>query len=145
MTLKNITGHKLSPSSRAKLEGVHTDLVRIFLTCLYQISEEQDISVLCGVRTREEQAAHYASGASQTMDSKHLIQEDGTAHALDLGVWIPAIRGVSDDIEDYKALNLSMQQAALKLRLPFLTWGGDWTSFRDGPHFELPESYLKGV
>jgi peptidoglycan L-alanyl-D-glutamate endopeptidase CwlK len=30
-----------------------------------------------------------------------------------------------------------MQSAAKDLNVP-LEWGGDWTSLKDGPHFQLP-------
>ncbi|WP_295608673.1 M15 family metallopeptidase [uncultured Lamprocystis sp.] len=33
-----------------------------------------------------------------------------------------------------------MKQAAKDLSLP-LVWGGDWKSFKDGPHFELPANH----
>jgi peptidoglycan L-alanyl-D-glutamate endopeptidase CwlK len=29
-----------------------------------------------------------------------------------------------------------MKDAAKDLKVP-ITWGGDWTMFKDGPHFEL--------
>jgi peptidoglycan L-alanyl-D-glutamate endopeptidase CwlK len=32
-----------------------------------------------------------------------------------------------------------MKQAATDLNVP-IVWGGDWKSFRDGPHFELNRS-----
>lgn len=31
----------------------------------------------------------------------------------------------------------AMKQAADELRIP-IEWGGDWRTFKDGPHFQLP-------
>jgi hypothetical protein len=45
-----------------------------------------DFMVLQTVRTIQEQQAAVASGHSRTMQSKHLRQPDGFAHAVDLGV-----------------------------------------------------------
>ena len=39
----------------------------------------------------------------------------------------------------YARLAEAMKAAAKDLALP-LVWGGDWKSFRDGPHFELPRA-----
>jgi len=37
----------------------------------------------------------------------------------------------------YEQIALAMKAAAAELRMP-LEWGGDWTTLRDGPHYQLP-------
>jgi peptidoglycan L-alanyl-D-glutamate endopeptidase CwlK len=33
-----------------------------------------------------------------------------------------------------------MKQAAYELNIK-IEWGGDWKSFKDGPHFQLPKGF----
>ena len=63
-------GYKLGKRSLSRLEGVNESLVTIVK---YAIGvTKQDFSVICGLRTIEEQKALVAKGASQTMKSKHI-------------------------------------------------------------------------
>lgn len=71
-----------------------------------------------------------AAGASRTMRSRHL-----TGHAVDLAVMVGS--EVRWDWALYDALSTAVKKAANELGVP-LEWGGDWLSFRDGPHFQLP-------
>jgi peptidoglycan L-alanyl-D-glutamate endopeptidase CwlK len=82
-----------------------------------------------GVRTLERQAELYHAGASQTMNSRHL-----TGHAVDLAVTLNG--DVRWDWPLYFRLGALMKSNALRLGVK-MTWGGDWKTFKDGPHFEL--------
>ncbi len=73
---------KLSSRSLGKLEGVHPDMVATVKRAIELTTV--DFGVTYGVRTLEEQKKLYASGRSQTMKSKHLIQGDGYSHAVDM-------------------------------------------------------------
>ena len=66
--------YKLGKGSLAKLEGVDERMVAVVKHAI--TVSKQDFSVICGLRTIEEQRALVAKGASQTMKSKHL---DGIA------------------------------------------------------------------
>ena len=67
-------GYKLGKRSLSRLEGVNEELVTVVK---YAIGvTKQDFSVICGLRTIDEQRALVAKGASQTMKSKHI---DGNA------------------------------------------------------------------
>ena len=69
---------KLSSRSLRKLEGVHPDM---FATVQKAIERTKiDFGVTYGVRSQEEQQRLFDMGRSQTMKSKHLIQEIGRAH-----------------------------------------------------------------
>ena len=129
--MSNILGAR----SLARLEGVHPDLVRIVKTAA-SISD-LDFTVLEGLRTVERQKELVKQGASKTMKSRHL-----TGHAVDLA---PMIDGkISWDWPLYHRLAKTVKAAAAVERLP-LQWGGDWRTFKDGPHWELPWAfYPKG-
>lgn len=66
--------------SKAALRGVHPTLVRI----LTEVTQYFDCTVLDGQRTIQQQQLNVASGLSKTLDSKHLTQDDGFAHAVDV-------------------------------------------------------------
>lgn len=122
---------KLSKRSISNLEGIHRDLVLVILRAI-EITEV-DFAVIQGLRTPEQQAAYVASGASQTMDSRHL-----TGHAVDLAAYVG--RELRWDWPLYHKIALAVKQAAKELAIP-IRWGGDWKKFPDGPHFELDRRY----
>jgi len=110
---------------KARLTGVHPDLVSVVEAARQQIS----FIVVEGMRTRERQAQLVKSGASRTMDSRHL-----TGHAVDIA---PTLDGeVRFDWPLFYPMAKAMKDAA-QARGVALVWGGDWPKFRDGPHFEL--------
>lgn len=120
----------LSQKSLKKLQGVHPDLVKVVVRAI-ELST-QDFSVLEGVRTLERQKQLVAKGASRTLNSRHIPGSDGLAKAVDL-VPYP----VSWDWDKFHPIAKAMKQAAKELKVP-LEWGGDWKTFKDGPHFQLP-------
>ena len=73
--------YQLSKKSLSKLEGVHDDLVRVVKRAI-EITQV-DFTVLEGVRSKARQAQLVASGASKTMDGRHL-----TGHAVDLAAYV---------------------------------------------------------
>ena len=62
--------YKLGNRSNERLEGVDPSMQTLVRSAIGR--SEQDFSVICGLRTRKEQEALVAKGASQTMKSKHL-------------------------------------------------------------------------
>ena len=119
---------KLGPRSVARLKGVHPDLVKVVERAI-QLTPV-DFTVLEGLRSPERQKALVAAGASQTLKSRHL---DG--HAVDLGAWVDEQADWSWPL--YGKIAGAMKAAAAELKIP-IEWGGDWTTFKDGPHFQLP-------
>lgn len=85
-----------------------------------------------GVRTKERQAQLYKAGASQTLNSRHL-----TGHAVDLACKVG--NEVRWDWPLYFRLGALMKSNALNRGVK-IVWGGDWKTFKDGPHFELDRS-----
>lgn len=122
-----MTGYSFSRRSRDRLDGVHMDLVRVMELAISR--SPIDFTVLEGLRTKERQRQLVASGASKTMNSRHL-----TGHAVDIA---PMSGGtVSWDWPLYHKLAPVVKDAAEELGVD-IEWGGDWTSFKDGPHWQL--------
>lgn len=118
----------LSKLSLSRLVGLHSDLVKVVKRAI-EITEV-DFSVGEGLRTVDRQKQLLAAHATTTMNSRHL-----TGHAVDL---IALVNGeVRWDWPLYHKIAAAMKQAAKELNIP-LEWGGDWKTFKDGPHYQLP-------
>jgi len=117
----------LTDRCHKRLEGVHADLVRVVKRAA--LTSEVPFIVTEGLRTSKRQAELVKAGASKTMNSRHL-----TGHAVDVA---PVIGGkVCWDWPPFHKIAAAMKQAA-EFEGVALTWGGDWRTFKDGPHFEL--------
>ena len=152
-------GYKLGKGSLAKLEGIDE---RMAAVVKYAIGvTKQDFSVICGLRTIDEQRALVQKGASQTMKSKHI---DGLA--VDLMAYVGG--RASWELNLYDDIADAMMEAA-KLEDVSVRWGAAWhindidacgmtmeqamnsyidtrraegrRPFIDGPHFELSKAY----
>lgn len=119
---------KLSQRSKDRLQGVHPDLVKVVEHAI-EITTV-DFAVLEGLRTPERQKVLKEAGASQTLNSRHI-----TGHAVDLGAWVDG--EVRWDWPLYSQIAKAMKAAAAELNIP-IEWGGDWSRFKDGPHWQLP-------
>lgn len=130
----------LSTVSVSRLRGVHPDLVRVVRRCAADWkASDTGFVVTCGVRTLEEQKVLKAKGASKTLRSRHIPAKNGYSHAVDLAATIEG--QIRWDWPLYDKLAKAMKAAAKAEKVP-LEWGGDWVSFKDGPHFQLPwDSY----
>lgn len=120
-----ISKYSLGSRSLSNLQGVHPDLVKVVKRAI-QITD-QDFTVIEGVRSVSRQRELVAKGASKTMNSRHL-----TGHAVDIAPY-----PISWEWEKFYPIADAMKQAAQELGIE-LEWGGDWTSFKDGPHYQLP-------
>lgn len=129
-------GYSFSDRSLNNLYGVHPYLVAMVVMAL-RGHTKIDFMVLDGLRTKQEQQKLVDRGRSRTMDSLHLEQVDGYAHAVDLA---PLVAGSIpwDDWEMFEYVADVMREAAVNLGYnDFLVWGGSWESLKDGPHFQL--------
>lgn len=148
---------KLGSRSLQRLDGVHPDLVKVVKRAI-ELSQ-LDFGVIEGVRTKEKQAEYVRSGASTTMNSRHL-----TGHAVDIA---PFIDGQPRwDWPLFFKLADAVKAAAIELKVPVI-WGGVWDkplaelgdmenavagyvarrkklgkkAFIDGPHLELDRKF----
>lgn len=114
---------KLGKTSIAELQGVNTKLIEVCLLAIADPALTVDFAVHDGLRTLIEQQAYLASGVSQTLDSKHLVQLDGTGHAVDL---VPYVNGkLRWEWAPIYQVAGAVHRAAAQLKVP-LTWGGCW-------------------
>lgn len=125
-----------SARSLKNLNGIHPDLRRVMDRALQD--SPLDFVVIEGLRTAARQKQLVAQGASKTMNSRHL-----TGHAVDLLPVGPNGKAAFDwPLYDRLAPAV---KAAAQAEGVAIVWGGDWKSFRDGPHFELDRKvYLEG-
>jgi len=138
---------KFSQRSEAALQGVHPNLVKVMRAAI--VDTPIDFTVTEGVRTDARQKALYAQGRTTkgpvvtnkngiTNKSNHQPKADGYGHAVDIYPFvggkllvteketIPALQTIAKHIKA-KAAELGIK----------ITWGGDWKSPYDPPHFEL--------
>ncbi len=124
---------KLSVKDEQRLKRAHPDLAKVVrraaeITTVPFIILESD-------RTLAQQRANVAKGVSQTMKSRHLISSDGMVRAVDIAPLVGTQASFAWPL--YYKLAPIMKQAAKDVKVP-IEWGGDWKSFKDGPHWQLP-------
>ena len=119
---------KLSKKSKSKLAGVNPGLVRV-VSLAIEITDI-DFMVIEGLRTIERQRELVAKGASKTMRSRHI-----TGDAVDCA---PLVNGEIpwNDWKAFERVAKAMKAAAKELNIA-IEWGGDWETFKDGPHFQI--------
>jgi peptidoglycan LD-endopeptidase CwlK len=124
----------LSTTSIVNLNGVHPDLIKVVKRAV-QLSSI-DFKVLEGLRTLARQKVLLECGASQTMQSRHIASCNscGLGCAVDLGAVVG--KEVRWDWPLYFKIADAMKKAAKELGVK-IEWGGDWRTFKDGPHFQL--------
>lgn len=119
--------YKLSQRSLDRMIGVHPGMQRVVKRAITLATV--DFRVEEGIRTLQRQRELLASGASRTLKSRHL-----TGHAVDLTALLKG--KVSYAWPLYHQIAAAMKEAARIENVP-IVWGGDWRTFKDGPHFEL--------
>jgi len=125
--------YRLGRRSVRRLRGVHKDLADVVERAIELTPI--DFTVGEGMRTLARQKKLVAEGKSTTLNSRHL-----TGHAVDL--WPLHDGQPSWNWQHYYPMADAMKLAAEQLDIP-LEWGGDWISFKDGPHFQLPRKQYK--
>lgn len=148
----------LGKRSLDRLATCHPDLQAVVKGAIKMC--EVDFSVICGVRTVEEQIKLYAQGRTTqdliakgiydttglpdmkkvtwTLNSRHFKNPlTGYSNAVDLA---PFIAGhISWDGRYFPIIAKAMKVAAKELDVP-IEWGGDWST-PDMPHFQLPKNH----
>lgn len=128
--------YQLSQRSKSNLSGVHPDMVKVVERAI-QISP-YDFGVSRGLGTIEEQREYVESGASTTMDSLHLPQEDGYSHAVDLFVLVNG--EVTWEHKYFRKVIQAVFTAAIELGVQ-VSAGALWRDFLDSPHIQLNQDY----
>lgn len=108
--------YKLSQKSMGELIGVDNSLVDV--VCRAILVTEQDFTVHDGIRTFEQQKKLVASGASTTMNSKHL-----KGQAVDL---VPYVNGKLRWEWPLIFKIAEAMRTAAKIKNIRIKWGGAW-------------------
>jgi len=133
---------KMDARSEPLLAEMHPDLAKV----VRRFSEIAPFKFRLTevLRTSERQAQLVKAGASKTLKSRHLPHSaDGLSRAFDLIPLVDMDKDGKIEAEEmyawplYHKLAPVMKQAAKDVGVP-IEWGGDWRSFKDGPHWQLP-------
>lgn len=120
-------GFKLSQRSLGRLASVNEDLVKVVKLAIER--SPLDFSITEGLRTVERQKELVAQKKSQTMKSRHIVGE-----AVDICVLIDG--KANWDLANYRKVADVFKACAKELGVT-ITWGGDWKTLVDGPHFQI--------
>lgn len=137
--------YKFGSRSLKNLEGIHPDLVKVMKEAIKE--SPSDFTITDGVRTTAQQQALYAKGRTTAgskvtnvdgvkSKSNHQVKSDGYGYAVDLYAYYNGSVQVNDDKTIINKIAPHIKATAKKLGIT-IQWGGDWTSFKDYPHFEL--------
>lgn len=131
---------KFSKKSLECLNSSSPELQKLFRTVI----KKYDCSIICGHRSKEEQAQHFKEGTTKVKYSKH---NDFPSQAVDVTPYpIPKDWGANDWKERAKFYHFAGYVKAKAERLNIsIRWGGDWNgnntfsdqTFDDLVHFEL--------
>lgn len=122
--------YKFSKRSLSNLKGVNPKLVKLMKEAIRE--SPYDFMIICGVRTLSEQKRLVAQGKSKTLKSYHL-----TGNAVDIALIVN--NEVNWDFALYKEVAKHIKKIAKEQGIK-ITWGGDWKTFKDGPHFQIEDN-----
>ena len=126
--------------SKARLATAHPVLALLFNRVIVRPDMPTDITITAGHRGKAEQDAAFASRNSKLRwpNSKHNKVPSLAVDAVPIFAGKPTW-----DWTHYHPLAAVIKDEWAKMQAEGLTegftlsWGGDWTSFKDGPHWEL--------
>lgn len=119
-----------------KLAQVHPDLIKVLNAAT---QTPQPFTIVYGIRTLAAEKIAVATGHSTTMHSRHLPNKAGLACAVDVAAliggkvsWAPG-----HEAAVFGQIAAQIMAAAKTVGVP-VEWGGNWHSFKDYGHFQLP-------
>ena len=143
----------LGEASKEKLKGVHPQLVKLMTEAVKE--SPYDFRIVQGVRTAEYQNGLYQQGRTKPgkvvtncdgfkNKSNHQAKADGYGHAIDIFICGVVENGqyrkfTTQEGYDNKKMTLvatHVKNVAQKLGID-IKWGGNWSKFKDYPHFEI--------
>lgn len=116
-----------SKRSLTNLKTCHPDLQKV----AHEAIKRFDFTVIEGHRGKEDQNKAFAEGKSKLKwpDSKHNRRPSSAFDAVPVPLdW--------NDTQSFHDMAHHMKEAAKRVGVK-IKWGGDFTNFFDGPHFEL--------
>lgn len=113
--------------SLTALKNAHPSIVRVMNLAIISC----DFMVIQSARTQDEQEADYKKGVSRAhwQESAHDFNPSFAVDCAPLPLnW--------NDIHSFEVMAAVVKAAGQQLNIP-ISWGGDWHSIKDYPHFEL--------
>ncbi len=152
--------YNLSNRSKTRLEGVHPFLVRVIEVGIKSSPEDFGIPMYGGLRTSADQRKLYDKGRTlesieagervvtyvdgERKESNHQIKVSGYGEAFDDYIYDHATGRASWNADRLESVARHLQKIAIEVSKENhewsnlrLEWGGDWTKFKDRPHFQL--------
>lgn len=142
--------YKLGAASLGRLGKVDLNLQKVVKRAIEITS--QDFTITQSLRTREECAINYGKGRTAAQCVAKNVPAIYAQPALPKVTWLANpyaskhVEGKAVDLAPYpidwntlskfEAIAVAMKQAAKELNIK-ITWGGDWVSSKDYPHFEV--------
>lgn len=133
------TPYKLSEKSSRILFTCHKPLIDVFKEVLFY----KDISILEGYRGEQaqEEAKNKGNSKASFGESAHNYKPSLAVDVVPYPIPTKEVDGVKvwdDESPEWEELHEIVQEICLQFGVK-LTWGGDFTSFKDKPHYELTE------
>lgn len=134
-------GYRFSSRSLARLQECHQDLVLLMTEALTDPDCPMDFTILEGHRNQERQDKMVEEGRSflPWPRSKH---NTWPSHAVDIAPWVDGTVSWSWDhfnplADHIRSTWNRLSQDGKTTGQYTLTWGGTWTTLKDGPHFQI--------
>ena len=139
--------HKFGNSSRANLEGVLPELVRVAELAITLCEFDGTVLAGGGLRTLAQAQSNVSRGTG-ILNSLHRKQSDGYGHAIDIVALTPG-KGIDwNNLEAFRAMAKAVKSASAMLSVPIrqgCDWDMDgiWGESRewDWPHCEHPKPH----
>jgi peptidoglycan L-alanyl-D-glutamate endopeptidase CwlK len=144
--------YNLSKRSEERISGIHPLLQVIIKKAIASPDCPEDFGIpqYGGLRTTDDQQALYAKGRTDftthqrpvtyvdgiNKKSNHQAKDDGYGHAFDVYIYCHIKKKASWNVERLTKLARHLIRIAAMNGVD-LSWGGDWKSFKDYPHFEM--------
>jgi peptidoglycan L-alanyl-D-glutamate endopeptidase CwlK len=114
------------------MDEVHPDIRRLMVEAIK--TSPIDFTIIETVRSVRKQKENIKKGVSKTLKSRHIpeFNKSGLCEAIDIAPYPIDWQ----DLERFRALAAHIKRTAQKLNIP-ITWGGDWKTLIDMPHYEL--------
>lgn len=128
----------LTSRDTQRLQGLHPHIILVVRGAAQHYRPSGKFIVVEGLRAMQRQRELFEAGKSKTMKSRHL-----TGHAVDLAPYVDldgdGITELTWIREHFFPIVDAMRASAAAAGV-LIEWGGDWTTFVDMPHWQLPWS-----
>jgi len=126
----------MDSKSEAFLARVHPDLARVMRAAP---QTPQPFVIVQGLRTLPAEQEAVATGHSTTLHSRHLANAEGVACAVDVAALVDGEANFAPGREEEVFGQICDQvQKGCDTTGIQTEWGGDWDTFKDWGHFQLP-------